>query len=238
MRLPPGLGRARRAMSLLEVMIAISILAMMGAFTFTAVEGVVRARDLLEIQAKVDQSARVALDLIRREIELAWLTEHRDNLTAYRTVFVAQDGDPDRLWLASLSHHRLYADSRECDQTEITLWTEDDPTHDDAYVLLHREAQRIDGEPDKDGIIQPIAFGVKRFELRFLNGTKNEWVKEWDSESADTPNQLPRAVQVILSLQAPDPEDPEDTIERIYATTINLVYADPLARQTGDEEEP
>ncbi len=231
--------RVRRAMALLEVMIAISILAMMGAFTFTAVAGVVEARDLLESQSKVDLSARVALDLIRRQLELAWLTKHRDNLTAYKTVFVARDGDPDLIWFSTLAHQRLYADSRESDQTEITFWTEDDPTQDDAYVLLQREAQRIDGEPDKDGIIQPIAFGVKRFELRFLNGQKNEWVKEWDTEASDTPQQLPRAVQVVLTLLAPDPEDPEDTEERIYVTTVNLVYADPIVpKQPDDEEEP
>ena len=35
----------------------------------------------------------------------------------------------------------------------------------------------------------------------------------------------------------PDPEDAEDTIERIYATTVNLVYADPLARKGLEEEE-
>ena len=58
-----------------------------------------------------------------------------------------------------------------------------------------------------------------------------EWVEEWDSTGTDQPNMLPRAVQVVLTLLAPDPDDPELLSERSYTATIPLLYAKPLAKQ-------
>jgi hypothetical protein len=146
----------------------------------------------------------------------------------YRTVFVGMDEEPDKLYFASLNHQRLYLNSRESDQTEITVWAEDAP--DDmghGYVLYHREAPRIDEEPDEDGVIWPLAYNVRSFRLRYLDQQSQEWRDEWDTRSAETPYRLPRAVEIGLVLIAPDPEDPnrERTIDVPFLTTVVLEYA-------------
>ncbi len=224
--------RTRRlGMTLMEVMVAMGILAGIAAMTWISLAGVLDARDTLELQDEVQQSARVAMDRITRELELAWLTEHTAAINTFRTVFVAEDNEPlDRIWFTSLSHRRMVRDSREGDQTEITLWTEDDPEHSGNAVLLHREAPRIDHEPDKDGVILPLAHRVERFDLSFLDGTRGEWVEEWDTTGIETPNRLPRAVRIVLVLESPDPSDPEETRETTYATTVLLQYSKALAR--------
>ena len=221
----------RRGMTLLEVMVAMGILAGIAAMTWVSLAGVLDARDTLELQDDVQQSARVAMDRITRELELAWLTDKTQAVNTYRTLFVAEDSEPlDRVWFTALSHHRLYRDSRECDQTEVTLWTENDPENPGSSVLLHREAPRIDHEPDKDGAILPLAYGVERFDLAFLDGTNGEWREEWDTTGIETPNRLPRAVRVVLVLLGPDPTDPEEQKEYTYSTTVLLSYANSLTR--------
>jgi len=168
----------------------------------------------------------VALGKLRRDLQLAWLTSHRDAVNTFQTVFVAVDDSPDRLYFASLAHQRLYRDTRECDETEITVWAEPAPGRGAGYILYHREAPRIDEEPDKGGTVLPLAHDVRSFELRFLDPQKDEWVDEWDTRSTDTPNRLPRAVQIGLVLIGPDPLDPDRTVDLPFLTTVVLEYAE------------
>ena len=220
----------RSGFTLLEVVVALAILSLMGLITFSTIATTLNARDYLEEDDAQNQSARIALGRIRRDLELAWLTPNVQAVNSYRTLFVAQDESPDRLWFATLSHQRLYRDSRECDQSEVTLWTEDDPNTDGAYVLLRREAPRIDHEPELGGAPLPLAYGVKRFEVSFLDPTNNEWRDDWDTTGTETPNRLPRAARVILELLGPDADDPEKLIPRTYLTTVVLQYAPPLTK--------
>lgn len=226
--------RVRAGFTLLEVIVAIGILAVIAGMTFSTLANAFNTRDLLESEDATNQSARVALDRLKRDLSLAWLTPQKDAVNSFKTIFVAHNSDPDSLWFSSLSHQRLYRDARECDETEITYWTESDPEMRGAYVLMHREAQRIDNEPEKDGEIYPLAYHVKDFQVRFINPKTNEWTDEWDSTGADTPYELPRGAHVLLSLYAPDPDDPAKTVERVFATTVTFQFGNPLKRNVLD----
>lgn len=228
--------RRHAGFSLLEVIIAIAILGLIGVLTFTTIASAFQARDMLEQEDEVNQSARVALDRIRRDIQLAFLTGNTQAVSTYHTLLVAKNEDPDTVWLTTLSHQRLYRDSRECDQTEVTMWTEQDPNNRGYLVLLHREAPRIDNEPEKDGLIYPLAYKVKTFNLRWLDGDSKEWKDEWDTTGVDQANRLPRAAQVVLGLMAPDPDNEGKEIERTFATTGLLQYADPLKADATSNE--
>lgn len=216
---------SRRGTSLLEVMASVTVLVIMMAATITALRSALDMRDILEERDDSTRGARVALERIRREIQLAFLTPNRTSTLTYQTVFVGEDGGTDQLWFASLSHQRLYRDTRESDQTEISIWAEPDPDGV-GYVLYHREAPRIDEEPDKDGTVLALARGVRSFELRYLDSQADEWREEWDSRGADTPYRLPRAVSIGLVLIGTDPEDPDRTIDLPFFTTVLLQYAD------------
>lgn len=221
----------RAGFTLLEVVVALAVLALVASLTFGSIAGALRTRDLLEGDDEVNQSARIAMARLRRDFSLAYQTANTGAVNTFRTQLVTRDdSERDRAWFTTLSHQRLYRDSREGDQTEISLWTEDDPTTDGAFVLLRREAPRIDEEPEKDGVIYPLAYKVKVFNLRFLDPTTGEWREEWDTGGIDTPARLPRAVQITLTLLAPDPEDSEKTVERSFLTTVLLAFGPALTR--------
>jgi len=219
-------------MTLMEIMVSLAILSMIGAMSWTALGQTFLARDALETQDGVRQQARIALERITREISLAYMsgsTATSGSLSSpnsFKTVFVGKDEDPiDTLWFSAISHHRIYRDSRECDQTELTYWGEPDPEDRDSYVLLHREAPRIDHEPDKDGTILPLAYGLKRLDFKYLDPNTNEWEEEWDTTGIEHPNKLPRAVRVVLVLEGPSASDPEEMEDFAYATTVILEFS-------------
>lgn len=212
-------------------MVAVAILVVIGTVVMTTVRNTIKSRDMLAAGDVANQAARAVLSRLTRDLGLAWLTPQTGAVNTFRTVFVARNEDPaDALWFATLAHRRLYANTHECDQSEITLWAEDDPESPGRLVLLHRESLRIDEEPDKGGTILPLAHGVRQFDLRFLDGRTAEWREEWSSIGTETPARLPRAVKIVLVLATPDPEDDELLEESTWVTTVLLDYAQPMTR--------
>jgi hypothetical protein len=142
---------------------------------------------------------------------------------------VGVDQDPDQLTFATLAHQRLYMNSREADQAEVSLWAEEGPRDKtEELILYHRESARVDEEPDEGGRIYPLAYNVKSFNLRYLDPRVNEWRDDWDTRKADTAYRLPRMVEVALVLLAQDPDDPDDFLPVPFLSTIVMVYGDPL----------
>jgi general secretion pathway protein J len=220
----------RAGFTLLEVIVALAVLSLIAVLTFSTVASALNTRDLLEEEDEVNQSARIAMARIRKDLSLAYLTTNTSAVNTYQTLFVTQNSNPDRLWFAALSHQRLYRGARECDQTEITLWTEEDPNTPGALVLMRREAPRIDQAPERDGAIEPLAYKVKGFDVQLLDPQSNEWKQEWDTTGVDQAGRLPRAARVTLTLLAPDPDDSDKTVERPYMTTVMLAFGPHLTR--------
>ncbi len=220
----------RRGLTLIEVIAALSILMVMSVLTWESISGSFQVRQALMERDETTRAARVAMGRLRRELQLAFLSKYPSAIETYSTLFVGLDDNPDQLYFTSLSHQRLYRDSRECDQTEITIWAESAPNRGEGYILYHREAPRIDEEPDEDGVIYPLAYNLRSFSLRYLDPTINEWVDEWDTRKTDTANRLPRAIQIGLILIGQDPEDKDRTREFPFLTTVRLEYADQLQR--------
>lgn len=233
----------RRGFTLIEVVVALGVMAIIGVMSFQALSGSLQARDFLEEEEAFVRSANTALSRVQRHLELAWLTSSTGAVNTFQTVFVAKDGDElDQIWFNSLGHRRRHMNSRECDETEITLWTEDDPENEGYHVLLMREAARIDERPEEEGAILPLAHAVNRFDVRYLDPTTGEWTEEWDSTGTEQPARLPRAAQIVLVLMGPSDEDPEEKEARTFVRTVQMAFAQTLNRdaqfmQTKDAAE-
>jgi len=167
--------RQRKGMTLVDTLIAVSILMVISVFTVTAMSNAVALNTTMK---RSDGVLRAPMTKLRRDIQLAYLTETITAAETYRTVFVGEDGDPDRVWFATRAHQRRYRDARESDQAEITIWAENMPRvdglEDEGLVVYLREAPRVDEEPGEGGIVLPIAYNVKEFNLRYLDGRLND----------------------------------------------------------------
>ena len=228
----------RRGMTLIEVIIALAILALIAALSFRVLSGTIELRNVIVDSDVQLRSARNAMNRIQRELRIAFLTPNRTAVGTYQTVFIGKDGgDQDQIWFSSMAHHRKYFNAPEGDQSEITIWVESGPD-EKGNVLLHRESQRIDHEPEKGGSVLPMLEKVQRFNLRYLNSTTNEWQEEWDSTGVDTANTLPRAVEVLLEIEIEDSDGYQ--YKKTYMSTIILELAPPLTRSllSGDGSGP
>ena len=221
--------RLHRGLTLIEVVISLGILVFIGVMTWQTISGSLMLRDILEYEDSVSRSARVAMDQIKKELRVAFLTSNITAVNTYQTVFVGKDGgDEDQLWFNSMAHRRKYVGSREGDQAEVTLWVEKG-NRETEQVLFHRESGRVDHEPEKGGVVLPMITHVKTFNLRYLDGTINEWQEEWDSTGPDQSNRLPRAVEITLVIEKKHPETGEEQ-SFTFLNTVVLETAAPIKR--------
>ena len=223
------LSRSHRGLTLIEVVISLGILVFMGVMTWQTIAGSLMLRDILEYEDSVSRSARVAMDQIKKEIRVAFLTSNTAAVNTYQTVFIGKDGgDEDQLWFNTMAHRRKYVGAREGDQAEVTLWVEKG-TRETEQVLFHRESGRVDHEPEKGGVVLPMITHVKTFNLRYLDGTLNEWTDEWDSTGPDQSNRLPRAVEITLVIEKEHPETGDEQTFT-FLNTVVLETAVPMKR--------
>lgn len=212
-------------MTLMEVMVSVAIVLVMGLVIAESMRNAIEYQRLLEDRDVTIRQARVTLSKIRRELEQAYLTPSQQAIETVQTVFVGIDDEPDTLFFATMAHQRVYRDSRESDQAEITIWGERaTEAQGKGYVLYHRESPRVDEEPGEQGTVYPLAYNVRSFNLRYLDPKDNEWRDEWDTRATDTLYRLPRAVEVGLVLIAPDPNDRDRTIDVPFVTSLGLNY--------------
>jgi general secretion pathway protein J len=217
-------------MTLVEMMVAVLVLLTMSMVVYETLSASIEFNEVLSMRDGTTRSARATLAKLRRELELAYLTPARNSPNTIQTVFVGFDEEPDKLHFTTLAHQRLYRDSRESDQAEITVWAESAPRDvGEGYVLYHRESPRVDHEPGLGGRVYPLAYNVRSFSVRYLDPQQqNEWRDDWDTRNSETFYRLPRAVEIGLVLIAADPEDPERTVDVPFLSRFTLVYAQRL----------
>ena len=83
---------------------------------------------------------------------------------------------------------------------------------------MHREMGRVDNEPDKDGAIQAMVPNVEKFNLRYLDPSAMNGLKNGTPQERN-PNRLPRAVELMLVVEE-DPTDPGEMVRHDYITTV------------------
>ena len=212
--------RKSRALTLLEVMVAVAILAMVSVLIYGAFDGMNRGKKFLGRSADCYHQGRGAMSRIAMEISSAFLSNHQP-LTQQQirrlTIFVGSHGSPaDRLDFTSFSHRRLNRDAHESDQNEISYFGSPDPDVSGKMDLARREASIIDTEPKKGGEVLVLVDDIERFELRYLDPTTTLWTDTWDSSQVSgQPNRLPFEVRITLVLKRVPGQEPIKFVSKV-----------------------
>lgn len=185
--------------SLVELLIAVGITAIIGALTLGAFAQVDRAKELTRAQGDRYASARLALSRLSREVSMAFLSENfdRERFRDRPTLFVGRE---DELLFTTMSHERLYRDAKESDQAVVEYVVESDPDRSGEQALFRRSKPRLDDEPDRGGRKDLVADRVASFRIRYWDGKRKDWVREWTTRSVDHGSELPSRVRFELEV--------------------------------------
>jgi general secretion pathway protein J len=216
-------------MTLLEVVVAIGILAMVAALIHGVIDSLSRGKKGEAMRTERAHEGREAIGRMLRDLSSAYLSLHVPAITALmteRTAFVGRSGAPfDRLDFTAFAHKRTERDAHESDQAEVGYFVLPDPEMPEKMDLVRREQTPIDTDPLKGGVVNVVAENVSEFDVRFLDPLTDQWVETWDStQISGQPNRLPLAVSIRLVLKGVGDGPPY-----AYMTKEFLPIQDPLS---------
>lgn len=198
----------RTGMTLIEVMVAVAILATVVALVYGAFSQTARTKERVERALDREHEIRAGLDRVVRDLSMAYTSVQINpdqSLQPMMTAFILkQDGSGSRLDFNSFAHRRMRRDAHESDQTEIGYFVTNHPTDNGRDVLARRAQAPIDHLPDEGGSAQILIDDVTSFSLSVLDPQTLEWQETWDTvQGAMQPNRLPLQVKILLTVPNP-----------------------------------
>lgn len=203
--------RARRGMTLIEIMIAIAIMGLMMMLAWSTIKGASDARVSFEAMEDRNHEVRLAMARMVNDLESAYLSKNEDlNLDNKRTMFVGKD---EAVRFSSFGHVTLWADANESDQTLIAYFLDDTPRGPDGKAsssssdsLFRKELRRPSNEAwdRQPGDLDVLVRDVEKLEFEYWNWKDKKWQGEWDSTKADgVGGTLPTRVKIKLTYKNP-----------------------------------
>ncbi len=216
---------SRGCFSLMEVMIAVTILAMVSTLIYSSFARSLEIPGYLRNIHERYHKVRIAMDRMTTEIPSAYLSKHVDPNTeeSPRYIFRVMNEDPgDRIDFTSFAHMKMFEDVDESDQCEIGYFLEADPDIPDQYNLMRREQNRIDNEPSWGGVKRVLAEDVIDFQIKVWDELEKEWVEEWDTSQVEKFERMPQMISIELTIL--DENDKEIT----FFTKVQIMLTTPL----------
>lgn len=196
-------SRRRAGFTLIEVLVAIGIVALIALLVYSAFSGMSRSRASMINVTERYQSGRAAMQRMAQELSSAYMSGHKNFMRLQnqpQTGLIGKQGKPDRVDFTSFSHRRLEENRHESDQTELSYYCARN-RDSGARDLVRRATRNIDSDLTRGGVVEILAEDVDDFELRYLDPITNEWQSDWDStQGASQFGRLPAQVWIVLVL--------------------------------------
>jgi general secretion pathway protein J len=212
---------------LAEAMVAITILAIIGALTYGVFARAMDARDRANRITRHYHEIRQGVLRMSREISMAYLSFHKEcSDPRSDTLFeTSSQGGGMRLDFTSFSHTPVKKDARESDENALSYYLDSDPDNPKSKVVMRREKNRIDEEPKDGGHVDVLIHDVDELSFEFYDPKEDRWDDEWDSTRLDYKNRLPMFVKI--EVKAKDLNGKEEsfvTKTRIYLQKPILIF--------------
>ena len=216
-----------RAMTLLEIMVSLGVMAMISLLIYGAFDSLSRGRKGEALRADRARQGRDAMERMTHELQSAFLSLHTPTMPALitrTTGFIGQSSSQyDRVDFTAFAHRRMMAEAKESDQAEIGYFVVKDPDAD-KMDLVRREQAPIDYEFKNGGVVNVIAEDVEKFDVKYLDPMTGQWLDTWDSTSmSGQVNRIPFEVRIELELKSV-----KNTPAFKYVTKVTLPMMNPL----------
>lgn len=197
------MSRRVRGFTLMEVMVAVAITALMGTIVAMAFQTGLTAKETVETDADRYRQVRVSMNRMAREIGSAFVSDRYDpkrfrDQNDRPTNFV---GERDRLLFTTFAHQRLYTDVKESDQAVVEYFVEASGDRNAAgrQDLKRRVNPNVGERMDRGGTTDVLFEGVKSIEFAYWDSEKKEWDDEWDTRRTEKKDLLPTRVRVTVT---------------------------------------
>jgi general secretion pathway protein J len=214
--------RTQRGFTLLEMLIALTLMSMLGACLYGSMSVAFRGRRAIERVLEPARRSTAAMRMLQTDLESA---VGASGLLA--GTFLGDDAEDNGEPADFLTFHALARDQAFGDppsaivQLEIGL-AEDEETGD--LLLVRRTTTNLLAPETADVVQETLCRGVRSFDVGYFDGTS--WADTWDSTIQG--DVLPLAVEVTLVLDRDDDEQDEGqyALTRVFALPCGALPAE------------
>lgn len=227
-------NRRQSGFTLLEVTIAVSILAIIMGITYSSLNQIIRSKKILDDKRDTGIIANSILTRMTRELQLAMAeiqimsdptTGSEPDPNAGMSLLgepqsIGEGASGDKLtWMALEGGQYLPDGGTHSGVVQITYRVEKNPEADsvnkDLYYLVRDEVPFI--RPVKRAYEKRMTFPITKnlvsLEFRYYDARNKEWVSEWKDSSRP---KLPKMVKLLVKIKSP-----QGSIES-YSTVVAL----------------
>ncbi|MBX2851258.1 MAG: prepilin-type N-terminal cleavage/methylation domain-containing protein [Phycisphaeraceae bacterium] len=207
--------------TLLEMILAIVVTAIVSASLFATMSGAFKTRRQAEDHLSGREAARAVIHIVRSDLQCVPPAGGRisgvfigENLTGMNS------GDADALtYITANSNLASAQDLADLRQVELRLLLRG--PQQDYYVLGRMITGNLLATITPEPELQVLARRVVSMNVQYFDG--NDWLDAWDSTERD--NELPAAVELVLVTAPPLSKEPEDDEARelTYITTTQMI---------------
>jgi general secretion pathway protein J len=222
--------RRAQGFTLIEVMVAVTILAIVTTLTWASFKQTFSTKSAIEAQAGRYRTVRLALDRMSRELSMMYVSQDEDtSQPERRTRLVGKHhNDLDEVTFSYFGHQRLYQDANEADTALIGYYSARDRDDSRKTNLMRRETRRLSNYKidDQPGEADIVCDDVIKLKLDYWDHRDKQWRDEWVTTSADgQPDRLPSKIRITLTVRD------ERGKEVPFQTETRVALSEPLNNQ-------
>ena len=184
-----------RAFSLLEILIAASLLALIGVFLMTSLSSALDVKEAVETTSNRYHLVRSAMSRMTEEISMAFLTAHRNQLEKNTETCFA--GERDRVDFTAFGYVPKVIDAKQGDVRQLSYFLGDDPVSR-TRALMRREQANLDDDYQKGGRELALLTDVVSLELSYFDTPSDSWKDVWECNEDNPQATAPARVRIKL----------------------------------------
>lgn len=225
--------RGNRGFTLLEVIISISILALMVISISAFLQSGLDVKVAISSNSKVTHRMNFAMRRMANDLKHVYVLDNNDTNRVIsgqnHTMFkLDKTGSSDKVYMTTMNHSALRSNAKESDLGFVVYEVRKD---DKGFTHLYRGALgRIPESFREDPPMKIVTKYIKSIKIQPWRG--DDWTDfKWNSLLGDTRNKAPHMVKLIIEGfdETPDPGMTSDELESFgtvkYATTLYLPYS-------------